>query len=175
MKYVRTHLALLLFFVLLAGCAAGPAGLPQYNYQEKAIQINLKADAKLHWNEGTAHTLMLCVYQLRDINSFSQLSSTSEGLYSLLECRNSDPSMITASRVFIQPGESSLLTYDRAEGTRDVGVIAGYFDMRDENMVRAARIPVIKETTGFFKRTEIAYPGTLTMSLHLGSYGIISP
>lgn len=175
MKSVLIDLALLLLLVFVAGCAAGPAGLPQYTFQEKAIQINLKADAKLHWNEGTAHTLMLCVYQLRDANAFSQLSSTKEGLYSLLECRNSDPSMITASRVFIQPGDSSLLTYDRAEGTRDVGVIAGYFDMRDENMVRTARIPVIKETTGFFKRTEVAYPGTLTMSLHLGSYGILSP
>jgi type VI secretion system VasD/TssJ family lipoprotein len=175
MKPTLICISMLYLFLGLTGCAGGPVGLPQFSYQEKAVQINLRSDPKLHWHEGSPHTLMLCVYQLRDLNGFSQMSSTNEGLYQLLECRTSDPSMVTSNRVFIQPGDSSLLTYDRAEGTRYVGVIAGYFDMHEENMVRKAKIPVTLEVQGFFSRTEVSTPGPLNMDIRLGRNGITSP
>lgn len=174
MKPSLRKLCVSLLLLLLAGCAAKQADLPEYTYQENAIQINLRADAKLHWHEGTPHTLMVCVYQLRDLNSFNYLSSTKEGLYQLLECRNSDASIVTSNREFIQPGDNTLLTYDRSEDTRNVGLVAGYYDMREENMIRKAKIPVVKEIKGFFTRKEIAKPSQLTMDVTLGPYGIIS-
>lgn len=174
----RTSILILICFLILvgAGCAGRPAVPPVFSLAEKAIQVNLTADPKLNWHEGRPHTLMLCFYQMRNPNGFEQLKSRTDGLYKLLECRTDDPSMISANRVFVQPRDTILLNYDRAEGTRYLGVIAGYYDMRSQNIIRLKKVPVeIKNRVFFMPWTRTAAPDVLNMELQLGPYGIISP
>lgn len=60
-------------FLLLTACAAKQLPPPQWTYEKEAIRLHIKADNKLNLDEGEAHTLLLCVYQLSDPNTFNQL------------------------------------------------------------------------------------------------------
>jgi predicted component of type VI protein secretion system len=75
-------LSLLFFWA----CAAKQLPPPQWTYEKDAIRMHIKADDKLNLDEGEAHTLLLCAYQLSDPNTFNQLSNDQDGLYKLLEC-----------------------------------------------------------------------------------------
>jgi len=136
-KPIRTLLAL--FFVLtFASCASAP----KYVYEEGAVNLRLKSGPDVNLYDGKAHTLLLCVYQLRDPNAFNQLFDEEDGISKLLECSRFDASVMSSKRIVIQPNEETTKTLDRSEGTKYVGIIAGYFQMEKQNIMRLIQVPL---------------------------------
>jgi len=163
-------LYLLLWVSLSWSCASAPVAPPsEWRYEQGAVHVSLKADPQLNLYEGQPHTLLVCLYQLRDPNAFNQLTEDEDGLYKLLECSRFDSSVVSSKRLFVQPGETLTETLDRAEGARYVAVAAGYYVVRKEGMVRLYDVPWFVEKKGFLGRTNIAKPGPLTIDLVLGS------
>ena len=166
-KYIK-----ILFLWLLAlgvcSCASRPLAPPEWRYEKEAIQLHLKADFQLNLYEGTPHTLLICVYQLRDPNTFNQLAGDNNGLYKLLECGLFDASVAGSERLIIHPGQDLTFTLNRAEGAKYVAIVAGYYFLYKERMVRLFDIPVIIEKKGWIKRTKILKPGLLNIELTLG-------
>jgi len=80
-------------------CAAKQLPPPESAYEEGAIKVHVKADPKLNLSDGKAHTLLVCVYQLKDPNALNQLSGDDDGLYRLLECGLFDASVAGAKRL----------------------------------------------------------------------------
>ncbi|RJQ70892.1 MAG: type VI secretion system lipoprotein TssJ [Desulfobacteraceae bacterium] len=154
--------------LLISGCASQPTPPPEWGYEKDAVQIHLKADAKLNLDDNVPHTLVLCIYQLRDPNTFNQLSDDTEGIYKLLECNLFDGSVATAKRIIVHPGQDMTVKLDRAEGAKYVAVAAGYYVLQKSRMVRLYDIPVVVETKGLVKKTTISKPGTLVIDLDLG-------
>ena len=168
MKKLSRWFCLLCVFFFLASCASTPVPPPQYTYGKDAIRIHLKADPQLNSYQGSSHTLLICVYQLSDPNAFNQLAGDTDGLYKLLDCQRFDPSVTNSKRLFVNPGQDSAFMLDRAEGTKYVGLVAGYYVMERDNMVRLFKIPVVVETKGVFSRTKISKPGDLDVEIVLG-------
>lgn len=77
--------------------------------------------------------------------------------------------MVSSKRLFVQPGESFTDTLDRAEGAKYVAVVAGYFLIEKEGMVRLYDVPWYVEKKGLIRRTKVAKPGPLNIDLVLGS------
>jgi type VI secretion system VasD/TssJ family lipoprotein len=151
-------------------CASQPVAPPsEWRYEKGAVHLNLRADPQLNLYDGQAHTLLVCVYQLRDPNAFNQLTEDEDGLYKLLECSRFDGSVVGAKRLFAQPGQTLTEALDRAEGARYVAVVAGYYLVQKEGMVRLYDVPWYVETKGFLARTKTAKPGPLNIDLVLGS------
>ena len=149
----------------------GPKQKIQINskYKAKDIHLTLKADADLNLNEGTPHTLFLCIYQLRDPIAFNQLTGDEEGLLNLLECSAFDPSVSHAERAMIQPGENLPLNLDRVEGAKYVAVVAGYYyEIEKERISRLIEIPIQFEREGISKEIGAFKTGTLEFELTLG-------
>lgn len=167
MRY-RTVALVCMVVLWLAACAAQPLPPTEWSYAKDAIQIHVKADAKLNLDAGVHHTLVLCVYQLRDPNTFNQLSDDPAGIYKLLECGLFDAGVATAKRLIIHPGQDMNVNLDRAEGAKYVAVVAGYYKLQKERMIRLYDIPVVIEEKGIIKRTKMAKPGPLTITLELG-------
>ena len=101
-------------FIMIAGsllflnaCAAKQLPPPQWNYEKEAIRLHIQSDSKLNLDEGEAHTLLLCAYQLSDPNTFNQLSNDQDGLYQLLECSLFGDGAAAAKRMILQPGQGS--------------------------------------------------------------------
>lgn len=157
-----------LLTLMLSACAAQPVLPPDWTYEKDAIQIVLKADPKLNFDEGVPHTLLVCLYQLKDPNSFNQLSEDTDGIYKLLECSLFDTSVATAKRIIVRPGQDVNVNLDRAEGAKYVAVVAGYYTLEKARMVRLYDIPVLIEKKGFIKTTKVSMPGKLTLTIELG-------
>ncbi len=148
-------------------CASKPAIVlpPEWVYAKNAIRVNLKGDPQLNLYQGTAHTLLVCVYSLRDPNAFTQLADEKDGIPKLLECGRFDASVTHAKRYVVQPGRDVVESVDRPEGAKYVGVVAGYYDLRKDRALRFFPIPVIQEKKG---NTIASKPGVLDLNLTLG-------
>jgi len=159
---------------IIYACASQPLLPPQWQYEKEAIKLHIKADPKLNLEEGTPHTLLVCVYQLKDPNAFNQLAGDDDGLYKLLECGLFDAAVATSKRLIARPGQDITLALDRAEGAKYLAVVAGYFTLQKDRMIRLFNIPVVVEEKGFFKRKRIQKPGLLNIELILGQQQILS-
>ena len=136
-------------FLLLSACAAKQLPPPQWTYEKEAIRLHIQADSKLNLDEGEAHTLLLCAYQLSDPNTFNQLSNDQDGLYQLLECSLFGEGAAAAKWMILQPGQDINMTLDRAEGARYVAIVAGYYILERDRMVKMVDIPEYVEKKGF--------------------------
>ncbi len=154
-------LAMVLPVLLFQACA--PAGkqaaqTPEIRpvATERYITLNFRADPSLNLYDGSAHALHVCVYQLIDPNPFHQLAGDESGLSRLMRCDRFDPGVGLATRFVLQPGEVSSHRVDRAEGARYLGVVAGYYNLKKDNVVRTAPISL----------------GPMNMDIYLGSRAI---
>ena len=156
-----------LFLALLAlsvvSCKTTPP--PPPSYERNAVQLHLVSDPNLNLFGGIPHTVVLCVYQLRDPNAFNQAMDEKEGLVKLLECNRFDPSVTYVKKVVVQPRQELTEPLDRAEGTRYVGVVAGYSQLQKERVTRFYAIPF----------SVFGNPKPLDIDLYLGPQEIQEP
>lgn len=175
-------LCLLASAIAVCSCASKSAQVSsrqvpptQWPYEEQAIHLDLKAGSQLNLFDDIPHTLLVCVYQLRDLNAFNQLTGDDDGLYDLLQCSAFDASVRSSKRLIIHPGHDSTITLDRAEDTKYVAIVAGYYSIEKDKIVRLFDIPVVAEKTGAFSRTKISRPDRLNIELALGPEQIVTP
>ncbi len=154
--------------LLMSACSSQPLPPPKWSYAKDAVEIHLKADPKLNFDDGLPHTLAVCLYQLKDPNAFNQLSEDTDGIYKLLDCGLFDAGVATSKRIIVHPGKDVTVTLDRAEGAKYVAAVAGYYVLQKDRMVRMFDIPVVIEKKGFIKSTRISKPGLLKIELELG-------
>ncbi len=165
MKKIRILSPFILALLFLYACAAPVVMPPRWEYEANAIHLNLKSDPQLNLFQGRAHTLVLCVYLLTDPNELNQLMDEKGGLEKLCECTKFHPSVTYAKRLIILPNREYKETLDRAAGAKYVAVVAGYFKLQKENMVKLFPIPVVEEKK---KNTIYQNPGVLKIDLLLG-------
>jgi type VI secretion system VasD/TssJ family lipoprotein len=165
-------LCLVLVIFVVYSCASQPPLPPEWRYEKEAIKVRLRADALLNFYDGVPHALDICVYQLKDTNVFDQISEEEEGLFRLLECSGFDGSVISHRGLSIEPGQDATFVEDRAEGSRYVVLVASYYVLKKDSMVRLFDVPVVVEKKGFFSRTRVSRAVPLTIDLGLGSQQI---
>jgi type VI secretion system VasD/TssJ family lipoprotein len=168
---MRKHVSFLFFIipaVFIFSCAPKPSIVlpPEWGYEKGAVRLHMKADPQLNLYSGSPHTLLLCIYSLRDPNAFNQLADEKDGLSKLLECGRFDPSVTNSKRLVVNPGQEMSESLDRAEGAKYVGIVAGYYQLfQKERAVRFYPIPVLQEKKG---NTIVSKPDILKLDLLLG-------
>ncbi len=173
MKRFIIYFFLLLMSIVFCSCAAKPMTSSDWKYEKDAIKIHLKSDPRLNLSEGMPHTLVICLYQLKEPNAFQQLAGNKEGMYKLLECDIFDKSVTASKRIIVHPGTDTTQLIARAEGAEYVALIAGYYELHKESMVRQYDVPVIYKRKGCLWMTKISKPGILEIDLDLGPHQII--
>ncbi len=162
-------LFLSVFFMLaLSSCAKKELPPPQWGYEKDAVKLQIIADPMLNLDNGKAHTLYICIYQLKDPNGFNQLSGDQSGLYKLLDCKLFDAGVASSKRLIVNPGKDSTLVMDRAENAKYIAVVAGYYRIEKERITRLVKIPVVVEEKGFISKSTKQKPGLLDITLVLG-------
>ena len=104
--------------------------------------MRIKSDPQLNTNENSSHTLVLCVYQVKDKSMFEQLSTNEDGIYQLLDCEPFHDSVTAAKRLIVQPNQDLTFVMDRMEKTKNLGIAAGYFKLEKNRITRIFDIPV---------------------------------
>ncbi|MEN6463571.1 MAG: type VI secretion lipoprotein TssJ [Syntrophaceae bacterium] len=141
-----------------ASPSESPAEIPHI---DNGINIHLKGDRNLNRYKKSPHALMLCVYQLKDLNAFNQMMEDKNGMARLMECGRFDPSVNYVKRIVVQPNKDVYESMEVAEGTRNVGIIAGYYFFNKSKAVKTFLLP----KKGFFVRK----PGGMDINLVLKS------
>jgi predicted component of type VI protein secretion system len=159
MKKIILLLFLPFIIIVIVSCTRAP----QYIYEKDAIVLKVKSDPRLNLYQNNPHTILLCLYQFIDPNAFNQLLDEKDGLQKLLECSRFDPSVTSAKSFFVLPNGEKMEKIDRVEGTKYVGLIAGYYNLLKENVTHFVPIPV----SSFGSK-----PKVLNINLYLGPQGI---
>jgi type VI secretion system VasD/TssJ family lipoprotein len=159
--------------LLFSACTKRLADPPDPKFEPEQIKFWITADECLNKYNGRCHTLYVCIYQLRDPNSFNRMAEIQEGLYELLGegCRFNDPSVAFAKGTQIRPNQKDFaITLDRAEGAKYIGIVAGYSSLQKEGTVRLFDIPIIeqKRKEGWFRKVLYKAYGPITIDLVLG-------
>lgn len=164
MKSVVATIAVVILGIASQSCSSRSRSVDAagWGYEKEAVRIHFKGDPLLNLYQGKAHTLVVCVYNLKELNGFNTLADGKGGLPALLECNRFDPGVTYAKRLIVQPGMDTRETLDRTEGTRYVALVAGYYSLHKANTVRVYQVP-----TSFFNN-----PKKLDIKLHMGSAGI---
>jgi len=137
-------------------CSTMGSGGKVEPWREKAIDLSIKGDPQLNLYQNSSHAIYLCTCQLKDPNAFNQLIDERGGMEKLLsECNRFDGSVAYTKRYVVQPGQLLNDKQDHAEGARYMGIVAGYYNMKKENVVRL--FPLSK---------------ALSMSIEMGPRGI---
>jgi len=145
----------------------------QWNFAPRALELTLVSDPFLNEYGGTAHPLVVCVYQLAGPDSFKREAATVQGMARLLECSRFDDDVVSVKAVTVRPGQDETLTLDRNPKARFVAVAAGYDDAHSGAATRVFPIPVAQETSGWLWWKETKYrPAKLSRNILLGKTGI---
>jgi type VI secretion system VasD/TssJ family lipoprotein len=172
----RTILVCFFLAPFIFSCASAPVEPEKYGYEKDAIELHFKADKQLNFKDKKAHALVVCVYQLISPNAFNQLAGSRNGLYSLLECSVFDPASVAVSRqLVVNPGKDMAVKLDRAEGARYVALVAGYYTIDKDKIVRLYKIPMVTERHGFLWLRKTIKPGILDINLIMASRQIQEP
>ncbi len=151
---------MLAFFIFTASCG-GKRQKPDTGFTNDAILFNISSDKKLNLFNEKAHTIHIVVYQLNNPNSFTQLIQDENGLTRLLIGEIFDASVTFVDNITVYPDSKKSYSLNRAEGTKYVGIVAGYTIMDKNRMVRVYKIPIVKKRKILslsFKKEEIIKP-----------------
>ena len=184
--YMRLFLLLSIFSLsLLQSCSSMNSALGgnstkearaevSWGYEKDAILIDLVMDPDLNLYGNQAHTLVLGVYQLADESSYQKLVANREIVLQSLSLGISSDSTIQLDRYAVSPGKRTTLKINRAQGTKYVGVIAGYYNLVIPTSSYVFRIPVNMESTGLISKSYTAIPSVLAFRLYLGKNTIVN-
>lgn len=142
-----------------------PVPQVKWIFAAKAIEIHFKADAGLNFYDNESHTLAVTVYQMSDPNVYLSYGVNRAKLAEIMDAHRFDPSVTTFDQIYLQPGEERVLRLDRAENTRFVGIVCGYFQADPDQVSRLFEIPVTI-TPG--KEEVLATPGALNINIFTG-------
>ena len=146
----------------------------KWDYEKDAISIEVNADEQLNQFENEAHTLLLGVYQMADPAAFYKISADSTAMSTSLENGTAGDGFINLTRFVVNPGGKAIVTLDRAQKAKYVGLIAGYFEIDATRAARLFEIPLSVDSKGLFTTTYSAAPATLALRLKLGSDSFIN-
>jgi type VI secretion system VasD/TssJ family lipoprotein len=158
--------------LFLAACGKKPEPVPVWGYESEGIRIRYAADRLLNLVDGKPRPLLLVVYQLDNLNGFNQFSEYPEGIRKLLEAGLFDQSVMAVERVFVEPGREDLVTLNRAEKSKWIAIVTGYYSMTPGKVTRTYQIPFTVESKGWIRKKQDARIDPVHLDLILGAQSI---
>lgn len=159
-RMIKVALAFAALF-LLSSCGSSKPNLrpPEAPYLKGEVNFHLRGDNQLNVYQRIPHALIVCAYQLKDANAFHQTLEDKDGLAKLLECRRFDASVNYAKRLIVQPGQDVYEAMEKIEGTRMLGMVAGYYHFDKKKAVKIITLPM--------KGVLFRKPGGMDVALYL--------
>ena len=158
-RKIFTSLLMLFLILSCVSCggkkAAVPDPEPEWSFRPKAIEISYQADRMLNEYQESSHAIQVVVYQFDSINRFKELAGYKDGLIRLLKAKSFDPSVKAVKKIYVDPGEVGKLVLDRAEYSKWVGIVAGYFDLVPGRSSCVFKIPQRTEEKGILFKKKI--------------------
>jgi type VI secretion system VasD/TssJ family lipoprotein len=143
-------------------------------FEKDAILVDLVMDHDLNLFNDQAHTLVLGLYQTAEETSFQKILTSAELISNTLTLGANSEGILQLDRYALNPGKRIILKVNRVQGTKYVGVIAGYYNQETATSTRIFRIPLNMESEGWITKSYTAIPSVLAFRLFLGKSGIVN-
>ncbi|MGB4117619.1 MAG: type VI secretion system lipoprotein TssJ [Polaromonas sp.] len=178
-------LCLLAVVFSLGGCAAANSLLGgnskkqavaeiAWEFAPNAVVIEIEADTRLNEFAGEAHTLLMGVYQMEDSAAFYKLVADMNLVAKALESGKGGEGFIQFGRYIVKPEQRSILSLDRAQKAKFIGITAGYYQMDAAKSARLFQIPLTVESDGLVTTTYKAAPAVLALRLNFGASELLN-
>ncbi len=183
MKYLNVRWVLFFLAVCLFPCCGGGGGgnqlQPVWNFSPQSIKIHYRATPDLNLYQNTPHTLLLKIFELRDISRFKSLLQSRGGLIKVLQfvgqnlyLGDAQKDVIYYEQKIVSPGDEKTISLDRMKGVKWIAIVAGYYNLSPETSFRYFKVPIIYQKKGIIFKKKIAIPGRLFVNLILGPTSI---
>ena len=139
-----------------------------WDFAKDAVLIELDADQRLNQYNGEAHTLLLGIYQMADPAPFYKLIADPAALGKALESGKAGEGFVQSARYVVTPGKRAVLSFDRAQQAKFVGIVAGYYRLDPTHTARLFEVPLSVVSDGMLAKTYSAAPAPLAIRLTLG-------
>ena len=143
-------------------------------YAKEGILLELASDIDLNFYSNQSHTLALGIWQFDDEKVFIKLLTDKAELIKALVTGNLPKGVLQLDRYVIQPDTKVLLKLDRAQGSKYVGILAGYYQFTGSGAARYFRIPLNIQSSGLISKDYTAEPAVLALRLQLGIQSIVN-
>jgi type VI secretion system VasD/TssJ family lipoprotein len=131
-----------------------PPPVDPYVYKANGLQFDIRADQQLNTYDGEAHTLKLVIYQLSDNGPFIELQKSVDGTQKLLKMSKFDPIVLGYEQLIVHPNESRIITLDRINQAKWIGVVAGFYSSTNEKYPASLlKIASLSKKKTFVRRT----------------------
>ena len=146
----------------------------KWDFEKNAISVEIDADARLNEFENEAHTLLLGVYQMADPAVFYKMIAAPEAMAASLESGSAGDGFADLARYVVTPGGHAVITLDRAQKSKYVGLLAGYYLIDAARAARLFEIPLTIDSKGVFSTTYAAGPAPLALRVKLGPESMLN-
>lgn len=139
-----------------------------WDYARDAIQIELDSGTDLNDYFSQPHTVVLGVFQLADTKAFIATLKDIDKLKQVLANGNPDKDVLQLDRYVVSPDKHTILTLDRVQDARYIGLVAGYYHFSPDDAAKLFRIPLNIDSSGMISTSYTAQPAQLALKLQLG-------
>lgn len=168
--------SLMLVNFLISGCAMSEKTSQEEamkavtaSYAGGAITVQLRAEPTLNTVNGLPNSCTVLLLQAKDKTSLNKILSNPSRLKGLFAGVGAEGVLLQVDRYTIMPGQDSTLHINRAQNTRSVALIAGYYPYPMKHHRFVADIPVKSAKSGWWKPEWWAGLGPLNIAVTMGS------
>lgn len=122
---MNSYLKVLLLLLLLSPGAC--ALLPDTPMPADSLVLRIRADQQINHYQGRAHALVMHIYQLESPDGFRRALALGNGPGDLLNGSAAPFPSLSREALVIQPGQHSEVRIARAEKSRYLAVVVGYY------------------------------------------------
>ena len=181
MKGQISFVGLLLSVLMLAGCSSGDNEARQQSidkvsapFASGAITLNLRAEPGLNSVNELPNSCTVLLLQAKDKPTLDKILNNPTLLKSLFAGAGNEGDVLQLDRYVVMPGQSNILHIDRAQNTRNLALVAGYYPFPTKQHMFTAEIPVSTHSTGWWSPVWQSALSPVTFSVTLGSESIVS-
>ena len=139
---------LLASLMVIAGCAPNETTRQQLLqqtppwYAEGAIVVTIKTEPVLNAWQGMSNALSLVILQSKEKQTLEALISSEKQARTLFSGAALSADILSADRFTAMPGQQTTLHINRAENTRYVAIVAGYYPAPGPGQTSLMAVPV---------------------------------
>ncbi|WP_426762625.1 type VI secretion system lipoprotein TssJ [Hafnia paralvei] len=164
---------------LLSGCAESTQQEKQAiaevtaPFAASAITLNLTAEPQLNlWNE-MSNSCTVLVIQAANNPALDKILDDPMQLKSLFNGAGTADEILQVDRYTVMPGQKNTLHIDRAEKTRNIAIVAGYFPFPSKKHMAYFAIPVATSSHGWISPQWQAQLAPLQANITLGGKALV--
>ena len=146
---------------------------PETPFAERAITVQVRADAELNPTAAQSHTVVVGVLQAQEADALRQLADQPDRIEQLLAGTPAGPEVLHLARFVVQPAQRCVLQVDRVQKARAVALGVGYAQRAAGPALRVFDIPLQLQSRGWPRRSYSAATGTLRLRLRLGAREVL--